>query len=173
MPEREMNRGMTDSLIRTIGSRTWKVFLLLVWAAWWGGLGFYAVVVVPIGTDIIGSVEQGFVTQRVTQWHNGLSVLFLVCLVIEASRGRNRWLWAMTVVLGIITITLLIWHVKLTEMMDLQQRAVSVAFYAHHAIYLWLTAAEWLVGMAMPSWIIVSAIPVASAGSDHPDRSRT
>ncbi|MFM8571811.1 MAG: hypothetical protein ACKOAU_09465 [Pirellula sp.] len=43
----------------------------ILWGLWWGGLSFYAIVVVPIGTEQIGSVAQGFITQRVTQWHEG------------------------------------------------------------------------------------------------------
>lgn len=39
---------------------------MLARGMWWGGLCFYAVVIVPIGTEVIGSVEQGFITQRVT-----------------------------------------------------------------------------------------------------------
>lgn len=173
MPEREMNRETADSSIPATGNAIWKVFLLLVWAAWWGGLCFYVVVVVPIGTDLIGSVEQGFITQRVTQWHNALSGLFLVCLWIEASRRRNRWLWAIAVVLAIIDIALVVWHAKLTGMMDFQQQAVPGSFYAQHAIYLWLTAAEWLVGMAMPIWIVLSPIPADSEPADQTDRNLT
>jgi len=56
----------------------WKLCLMLAWGMWWGGLCFYAVVVVPIGTEDIGSVEPGFITQRVTQWHNALTGFFLV-----------------------------------------------------------------------------------------------
>ena len=37
-------------------------------ALWLGGFTFYALVVVPTGTDVLGgSVEQGFVTQAVTR----------------------------------------------------------------------------------------------------------
>lgn len=173
MPEHEVNCGRADSLTHVIGGAIWNMFLLLVWAAWWGGLGFYAVIVVPIGTDILGSVEQGFVTQRVTQWHNGLSGLVLLCLLIEASRRRNRWLWAMAAALGIVTLALAVWHTKLTELMDLQQRAISTDFYAPHAIYLWITAAEWLVGLAMPVLILHSATLSTDAQTDEPDQGHT
>ncbi len=163
MPERELNPETADSSIQAIGRAIWKVFLLLVWAAWWGGLCFYAAVVVPIGTELIGSVEQGFITQRVTQWHNGLSGLFLVGLLIEAFRQRSRGLWAIAVVLAIIDIALVVWHAKLTGMMDFQQQAVPGSFYAQHAIYLWITGVEWLMGMAMPIWIAPYATPIPSA----------
>ena len=67
MHDRELIRKNAESSTQRIGCAAWRLFLLLVWAAWWGGLCFYAVVVVPIGTELIGSVEQGFITQRVTQ----------------------------------------------------------------------------------------------------------
>lgn len=167
MSERELNRETADSSIPAIGSAIWKVFLLLVWAAWWGGLCFYAIVVVPIGTNLIGSVEQGFITQRVTQWHNGLSGLFLVCLLIEASRRRIRALWAIAVVLAIIDIALVVWHARLTGMMDFKQQEVPGSFYAQHATYLWITGFEWLVGMAIPIWIFPIAVQVKSPSSNH------
>ena len=144
MRDSELSRE--NASIQRIGCAAWRLFLLLVWAAWWGGLCFYAVVVVPIGTELIGSVEQGLITQRVTQWHNGLSGLFLVSLLIEASRRRSRELWAIVAVLAIIDIALVVWHYKLTGMIDFKQQTVPGTFYAQHAIYLWITAAEWLLG---------------------------
>ncbi len=163
----EMIRETADSSTQGIGSAIWEVFLRLLWAAWWGGLCFYAVVVVPIGTNLIGSVEQGFITQRVTQWHNGLSGVFLVCLLIEACRRRSPALWGIAAVLAIIDIALVVWHAKLTGMMDFQQHAVPGRFYSQHAIYLWMTACEWLLGVAMPIWILPLAAPVKSRSCDH------
>ena len=172
MHERELSRENAESSIQRIGCAAWRLFLLLVWAAWWGGLCFYAVVVVPIGTELIGSVEQGFITQRVTQWHNGLSGLFLVSLLIEASRSRSRSreLWAIVVVLAIIDIALVVWHAKLTGMMDFPQQSVPGSFYTQHAIYLWITATEWLLGMTMPIWIVPISVQVKSQSYDHVDQ---
>jgi hypothetical protein len=127
----------------------WQVFLLLVWALWWGGLSFYAIVVVPIGTELIGSVEQGFITQRVTGWHNILTVGFLVCLFIEAVRMRSRMLWSLVIALAIIEVGLFSWHWHLTKMMDFADHSVPSNFYSQHAIYLWFTAAEWFLGIAL------------------------
>lgn len=169
MHDIELSRDNAESAIQRIGCATWRLFLLLVWAAWWGGLSFYAVVVVPIGTELIGSVEQGFITQHVTQWHNGLSGLFLVSLLIEAIRRRSREMWAIVIVLAIINIALVAWHAKLTAMMDFKQQAVLGSFYAQHSIYLWLTAAEWLLGIAMPIWIVPITAQIESQSSDQVD----
>ena len=128
----------------------WTNLLWIAWAIWWGGLSFYAIVVVPIGTELIGSVEQGFITQRVTLWHNGLSILFVICLAIEAYSRKSRVLWVVFSLLMIIDIALVVGHAKLTSQMDFKHQSVPSGFYAQHAYYLWITAAEWVLGMAIP-----------------------
>lgn len=132
---------------------TWRSFLWIVWAAWWGGLSFYAVIVVPIGTELSGSVEQGFITQRVTMWHNCLAVLFLLCLAVEAYSRKSRVLWVVLSLLTMITIALLGRHRLLSTLMDFQKQSVPSEFYAQHAVYLWITAAEWILGMAIPFFL--------------------
>ena len=125
----------------------WQAGRILLFAAWWGGLSFYAIVVVPIGTDQIGSVEQGFITQQVTRWHNALLIAMTAFLMIEAWWRRNRWLWIIVAGMTLIAVTLLFEHARLTGMMDFANQTVPSGFYQQHAIYLWLTAAEWLLGI--------------------------
>ena len=156
MRDSELSRE--NASIQRIGCAAWRLFLLLVWAAWWGGLCFYAVVVVPIGTELIGSVEQGLITQRVTQWHNGLSGLFLLCVLAEAFRTRRTALWAFAAALSIVDIALFLWHSRLTAMIDFQHRTVSSNFYAEHAVYLWITAAEWALGIVIPIWLLPTTV---------------
>jgi hypothetical protein len=127
----------------------WRTFLILLFAAWWGGLTFYAIVVVPIGTEQIGSAGQGFITQQVTAWHNGLLTAMTACLLIEAWLRRSRWLWVVVAGMVLIDGALLIEHSQLTGMLDFKQQAVPEGFYKRHAIYLWLTAAEWVLGIAV------------------------
>jgi hypothetical protein len=133
------------------------MLVLLLWGVWWGGLCFYAVVVVPIGTESIGSVDQGFITQRVTWWHNVIFAAFLVCLAVEAYRRRSRTLWAFAIALTTIDIALILWHARLTQMMDFDSRSVPGHFYGQHAIYLWITAAEWGLGILLPAWLFRNA----------------
>jgi hypothetical protein len=82
--------------------------------------------------------------------------------VVEAVRRRSRGLWTIAAALAIIDIALVLWHAKLTGMMDFRQQAVPGSFYALHAVYLWITAAEWLLGMAMPIWIFPITASVKS-----------
>ena len=50
-------------------ARALRRFIVLVALCFWqGGFTFYAGVVVPVGTDVLGSsLKQGFVTRRVTR----------------------------------------------------------------------------------------------------------
>ena len=66
---------------------------LLAFAAWLGGFTFYAAVVVPAGTEVLGgAVAQGFITQAVTLHLNLLGVGALAALLWNglATRVRGR-----------------------------------------------------------------------------------
>ena len=98
-------------------------------------------------------IEQGFITQRVTMWHNCLAVLFLLCLAVEAYSRKSRVLWVVLSLLTMTTIALLVRHRLLSPLMDFQKQSVNNDFYAQHAVYLWITAAEWILGMAIPFFL--------------------
>jgi len=132
----------------------WNLVLLLAWASWWGGLSFYAIAVVPIATEQIGSTSQGFITREVTQWHNGLFVVVLVLLFAESVRRRSVSLGCVIVLLFGVCIGLFLDHAYLSQQMDPVRRTVSEGFYADHAIYLWLTAIEWLLGILVLGWLV-------------------
>ena len=138
---------------RAIVLPSWRLLLLLVWATWWGGIFFYAIVVVPIGSEAIGSVEQGFLTQQVSRMHNGLSIAFLLCLVIEAIRMRSVSVGVIVTTLAFNLLLLHVWHLHLTHAMNFEDRSVPVAFYKQHAVYLWLFAAQWFQGILVPALI--------------------
>ena len=141
---------------------SWRLLLHLVWGSWWGGICFYALVVVPIGTEAIGSVEQGFITQQVSRSHNVLTVVLLVCLAIESLRLKNASIGILTTLLFINVLVLLAWHSRLSGMMNFRDHDVPPAFYGQHAIYLWMTASEWLLGIVIPAFLFRSARPVGS-----------
>lgn len=137
---------------RRLCGALWQTFMVLLYASWWGGLSFYAVVVVPIGTHQIGSVGQGFITQEVTYWHNLLLTAMVICLAIEALRRKAQSAWLIIGSLAIIDLALLADHSRLTSLMNFTSRSVPDNFYHQHAIYLWLTAAEWVIGLILPLW---------------------
>jgi len=135
---------------------SWRLFLHLAWAIWWGGIFFYAVVVVPIGTEAIGSIEQGFITQKVSQVHNVIAIAFLVCLAVETARTRSRLIGILTATLAVNVLFLVRWHSHLTGLLDVHDHSVSSGFYQQHAVYLWLIAFEWLLGIIAPLVLFVS-----------------
>ena len=129
--------------------RVWQAFLVLLFAMWWGGLTFYAIFVVPVGTQQIGSVGQGFITQKVTLAHNVLLIAMTICLLIEARIQRSRWLGIVAAGLLLTGAGLFLQHAHLTTLMDFSQQTVPGHFYTQHAVYLWLTAVEWGLGFAV------------------------
>ena len=148
--ENENDQGKRRFQPKRILKALWHAGLMILWGICWGGLSFYAIVVVPVGTEILGSVEQGFVTQQVTWWHNWLLIALSVCLMVEALIQRNRFLGAAALGLGVIAGLLVFHHAYLSRIMDFENHLVPNCFYSQHAIYLWITATEWFIGIFVP-----------------------
>lgn len=129
---------------------SWRLILHLAWALWWGGIFFYTAIAVPIGTQSIGSIEQGFITQKVSLVHNILACAFVVCLAVETVRTRNAILGLLTTALIVNVLFLFRWHLHLTSLMDMGGRSLAQGFYEQHAVYLWLIAFEWVQGGIVP-----------------------
>ena len=130
--------------------RVLRGLAVLVCAVWWGGLTFYAVVVVPLGTDLFGSVEQGFLTQQVTVRLNVLGTLTAAVLVAEAVRSTSRRKRLLTVSLFIVLqASLWIMHARLSRLMNSSTLSVAddAGFYDEHRIYLCLTTVQWLIAL--------------------------
>ena len=140
------------TVLRDLGR--FVVFAIL--AVWLGGLTFYAVIVVPIGTELLGSTEQGFVTQQVTRQLNLIGVLVLIVLgAVTLHHRKNIPLVAAWCVLLAVQIGLFIDHAHLSRLMDTSHRTLLVSnFYDEHRIYLWLTAIQWATGWFW-SWQVV------------------
>ena len=155
-----MNKTIsTRKFIRITGflQNIWTLLVGITLSVWWGGLTFYAVVVVPIGTSNLGSVEQGFVTHRVTIAHNWLSVLFILCLILESSIRSSRFLFVSGIALSILTYELFRWHGHLSSMMNFQERTVQAGFYQEHAVYLWLIASQWIIGLLVSPMLFMNS----------------
>ena len=144
-------RATNDS----VGSRLWQGTLLLAWALWWGGLTFYAGVVVPQGTALFGSTEQGALTRQVTLWHNRLFALWLLLLAAEIVRRRAPILLCLGLLLAGVWGLLLWQHARLSAFLDAPESLRSGGFYPLHARYLWLTTGEWLLGLVIPWWLLL------------------
>ena len=96
------------------------------------------------------SLVPDFVTQQVTQRHNVLLTAMTVCLAIEAWRQKRWPNWSVVCGLAVIDAALIFQHMHLLAMLDFNSRSIADDFYPPHATYLWLTAVEWLFGLAVP-----------------------
>jgi hypothetical protein len=123
---------------------------------WQGGFTFYAAVVVPVGQQELGSLQQGFITRQVTNYLNlsGAVALMLLGWDLAASRdqsARRRWTrWAAWV--GMISMLLaLAWlHQHLDQLLNLELRELANprAFRTGHRWYLWLSTVQWAIGLS-------------------------
>jgi hypothetical protein len=137
-----------------ITARRFLVLVLLMF--WQGGFTFYASVVVPIGTEVLGSArEQGWITRRVTVWLNvaGLAALAALGWDIAADRDPvrlRRWLRCLTWLLMAASLVGLLWlHERLDSLLDLENLRIlsRPTFRAWHRWYLWISTAQWAGGL--------------------------
>lgn len=126
----------------------------VVFALWWGGLTFYATVVIHVGTHALGSERQGFITQRVTYFLNGLGTLVAVLMWVQIRRSRQLVPWVLWGLLVLSQVGLFVDHYRLTGMLDFETETVPSpeVFYREHAVYLWLTAVQWGAGLGWMLW---------------------
>lgn len=141
-----------------------RYLLILALALWLGGLTFYALIVVPVGTEILGSTGQGFITQRVTDRLNLLSSGMLVLLFANALKQRGRLLTGSWFVLAITQAALLAMHPWLDAMLDGSTQAIADGqlFYQRHGIYLDVTAVQW-VALLVHLWCVQSTSKTSPA----------
>jgi hypothetical protein len=133
--------------------RRW--FLLWLLMFWLGGFTFYAAVVVPIGTDVLGSsLQQGAITRQVTNWLNlaGAATLgaWAVELVVSPAptplRQRLRWLsWC---VMAVPLLALIVLHPLMAGLLDAPVLDKDT-FRTLHRWYLWLSTVQWAAGLLL------------------------
>jgi hypothetical protein len=127
---------------------------LLLWALmfWQGGFMFYGGVVVPVGSDVLGSErEQGFITRKVTNYLNLAGAVALAIWGWDLSVGRatspmgRRLGWAIWAGL-VLSLILLVWlHPRLDELLDPENVMVldRHRFRSLHERYLIVSTIQW------------------------------
>src|SRR5205809_4730310 len=99
-----------------MGERVYRFACLIALAIWMGGFTFYALVVIPTGNHLLGSIRQGLLTQQVTQWMNLIGIATLAILLPGAWRCKGRagsWL------VMAASLALLFWlHPRLDALID-------------------------------------------------------
>lgn len=135
-----------------------RLVLLLALMFWQGGFMFYGAVVVPVGSEVLGShTTQGFITRQVTVYLNIAGVVTMALwawelMVIEA-RGFSWLPWS------VLVLTLGgqfdMWQ-KLDSFLDPTQMTVldPDRFRQWHAGYLILSTFKWVVAVGLLTWMI-------------------
>jgi hypothetical protein len=129
----------------------WRFVVIVCLTLWWGGLTFYAGIVVPLGIEQFGGMEQGLLTQRVTVRLNVAGTIAGICLLADALCRAPRTRRAiLPSVLLVLQLWLWFWHSRLSGWLDGASLSPQSheSFYHEHRIYLWITALQWLTGLA-------------------------
>jgi Na+-driven multidrug efflux pump len=143
----------------------WRWVVLATLMMWVGGFTFYTAIVVPLGTEQLGGIAQGFITREVTRRINVAAAVALVALLADywltadPSRAR-RWvrlgLW---LVLAMLQAALFVLHGWLDSYLDLETQHIEQrpAFYQWHRLYLWLHTAQWFgalveIALLLAAW---------------------
>ena len=148
--------------------RVRRFLLFQAWIVWQGGFVFYAAVVVPVGTDVLGSpAAQGFVTQEVTGWLNVIGVAFHLLLALDLAVERDTRFRRLRIALGSISALLLLalflLHPVLDSFLDPAEQIVREpkVFYRWHNAYLWCSTAQWVLAL-VGAWLMIPS-PVRRA----------
>jgi hypothetical protein len=139
---------MSEERKMATGRDILRYLVVVALAGWWGALTFYGLVVVPEGTEQLGSQTQGLVTQQVTRTLNFLGVAVAVLLFFELRRTGTRGAWLAWFVFLICQTALFGVHAWLSALLQpVNGAAVDRRwFYDVHRIYLLTTAVQWGVG---------------------------
>jgi hypothetical protein len=118
---------------------------------WQGGFTFYAGVVVPIGTEVLGSAaEQGRITRLVARSLNvsGAAALAVFAVDLLLTRGGRGWRWgrwfAWAVMAGCLA-ALVLMYPRLDQMFHGAEAYLDDrrAFRPWHRAYLWTSTVQW------------------------------
>ena len=151
--------------LRSLVLRFLSVLSLAVWV---GGFTFYSAVVIPVLHDVLGSLDTGYVTQRVTDFLNVAGVasvsVWWFAVWAERSLGSAR---ARRLRLGSLagTTLLLVLLVILHRVMDRRLETGSLrGFYPLHRAYLIVSTAQWFLnlGVVAASLVLWGEGPVKS-----------
>ena len=140
-----------------------RLLLLVTLMFWQGGFMFYGAVVVPVGSEVLGShLEQGFITRSVTNYLNMAGAVALAAWGwdVATERGstqrkrRLRWfLWSLLVLM----LCSLAWlHLRLEELLDVEAFRIldRPRYRTLHQWYLIVSTVQWAGAVLMAALTI-------------------
>ena len=141
-----------EDLGHEIGKAVWRFAVLAAFVFWLGGFTFYISVVVPIGTEVLGTaLDQGFITRHVARAINRAAAVSLALLLADlfATPGHRRSRLALWLVMAGCQAALFWLHPILDAHMDPETWSVRGRgdFYQLHRAYLWLHTVQWLAAL--------------------------
>jgi hypothetical protein len=125
---------------------------------WQGGFTFYASVVVPIGSDELGShAQQGMITRRVVVYLHlaGAVALALLAWDIAGTNDAARWRrlsrWSLWGLIGLALIAQFWLHSLLDGMLAPTESGAMDGgrFYTLHRWYLLISGAQWVASLIL------------------------
>jgi len=137
--------------------RSWaRTLTVLVLSVWLGGLVFYAGVVIPVGSGVVGGHRVfGFITRVVTPWLNRIGVMVLLVLLPQVWAGRRAaarrarsWSWS---IMAAAQAALFVLHPWVDALLEPVGRRImdADAFYLRHRVYLLVTTLQWCSGVVL------------------------
>lgn len=164
VPAKPTPQGVNSGVERGGFSRAVRRFLVVqVLMLWQGGFLFYTAVVVPTGTEVLGSAAaQGAITARVTDALNLLGVVGIaivawdLAVTRDPSRRRTAARWCCWAAAMVCQYLLLVFHPILISLMDPGRMYVTIRepFYPLHRLYLWASTVQWLAGVLLVWWTL-------------------
>jgi hypothetical protein len=148
--------GMMRAAELSLLARRFLVLAALMF--WQGGFVFYASIVVPIGTEVLGGpTEQGFITRRVTNRLNVAGAMCLVPLAWDALVAADPCVWRrrlrLAVCVGMIAaLGVLMWlHPRMDALLretDYERTVLDrQTFRMMHRGYLWVSTVQWALAV--------------------------
>jgi hypothetical protein len=157
----------------------WQRYLFLLTFAWWmGGLTFYALIVIPTATHVLGNHRDvGFITQQVTRWLNVSGIIALLVALWNiasvrplASRRMRHLLLGTWLVMAAAHAGLFISHSWLSKILDADHHHILDLnlFEFRHGVYETFVTIQWLAALLLAwlllrFWIANDHVPIPSA----------
>ncbi len=132
-----------------------RFVVLMTFAFWQGGFTFYAAVVAPVSTEVLGAAsERGLIIQKITRYINLAGAVALVPLAWDAAASRDRaawrrwlrWLALLGLALSLAALLWLQFHLDALHIDD-PYGLLNLGDFPEDHWYLWTSVIQWECAM--------------------------